>query len=110
MKYIYIAGPYTSDPEAHTANTIKAGQRLITMGYIPFVPHLYHFWHKQIPGSYEQWMELDFAWLRRCDAMIRLFGISDGADREVQVARDIGMPVFCGIADFITNAPTMKIT
>jgi len=38
-----------------------------------------------------QW---DFAWLRRCDAILRLPGHSPGADREMAAAAEQGIPAF----------------
>ncbi len=97
MSTVYVAGPYSSDPETHTRTAIEAGQRIADAGAVPFVPHLYHFWHQQIPGGYEQWMRLDLAWLSKCDALVRLPGESPGADREVAEAERLGLPVFLGI-------------
>ena len=44
--------------------------------------------------DYEEWMAIDFEMVRRSDAVFRLPGISDGAEREVALADDLGLPVF----------------
>lgn len=102
MKYIYIAAPYTKgDPAENTRKAISAGDKLLSMGYCPFIPHLSHYWHLQHPNHYETWMEYDFAWLDKCDALVRLNGYSPGADREVAHAEKSGKPVFMGLSEFI---------
>lgn len=100
---VYIAGPYTAptpeEVEAKVHNAIDTGSALVAEGFIPFVPHLYHFWHARQEHHYEVWMELDFAWLPACDALLRLPGTSPGADREVKLAVDLKIPVFHSITD-----------
>ena len=39
------------------------------------------------------------AFLRRCDAVLRLPGKSPGADKEVKEAQALDMPVYFGIED-----------
>lgn len=76
------------------------------MGLIPFVPHLYHFWDKQFPHSYQYWTALDIAWLQKCDALYRIPGESKGADGEVKLMRYLGKPVFTSIHDLQDYAST----
>lgn len=91
---VYVAGPYTSDPEACTAEAIKVGAQLLDLGFAPFVPHLAHYWHTlHGPRPYEDWMRIDLAWLAAADVVLRLPGHSPGADREVHHARTHGIPV-----------------
>lgn len=59
-------------------------------GLAPYVPHLSHFQDMMFRRDYEEWMALDFAWIERCDALVRLSGASHGADREVVYAQDLG--------------------
>ena len=102
MTYVYIAGPYTGgDSVVNVRAAVEAGQAVLAAGFIPFVPHLYHLWHTIKPGNYEQWMRLDFAWLERCDVLIRLPGNSPGADREVARAKELGIPVYYGLDAFL---------
>lgn len=86
---IYVAGPYSSDPEANVKVALKAGDALLKKGCIPYVPHLTHHWHRESPKSYEQWMEMGEAVLKRCDGLLRLPGDSPGADREVALAHKL---------------------
>jgi len=90
-EYVYVAGPYTSDPEGNTRRMIAIGQLLVKAGCTPFIPHLYHYWDAQIPGSYEQWMALCLAWLERCTIFTRDEGDSPGADREEARAQQLAL-------------------
>lgn len=47
------------------------------------------------------WLRVDFEYVRRCDALLRLPGESVGADAEVSEALRIGVPVFYSIDDLI---------
>jgi nucleoside 2-deoxyribosyltransferase len=100
-RYVYIAGPYTRPNPNHNVHaTIKVADEVLAMGFIPYVPHLSHFWDTMSPHHYEDWMQLDFAWIARCDVLIRLPGESSGADREVEHAKRLEIPVFYGLEAF----------
>lgn len=92
---VFVSGPYTKpDPENNVLKAIEVADTLIEIGAIPYVPHLYHFWHQHKPHPYEYWMELDAKWLRICDAVFRMSGESEGADQEVELAVSLGLPIF----------------
>lgn len=108
---IYIAGPYTQgDTEVNVRNAYEAANRLADLGFAPFVPHATHFWHMLFPRPYEFWLELDNQFLPCCQAVLRLPGPSSGADKEVALAKSIGIPVFTDIdalaAEFGAKAAT----
>lgn len=94
-KSIYIAGPYTSDPDKNAQNAIDAWQMLKDYGFNPFNPMLNHFMgdHTRTPS---EWLGYDFHWLDRCSSMYTLPGPSYGAyleecigtDRHLKVYRD----------------------
>jgi hypothetical protein len=46
------------------------------------------------PRPYEFWLDLDNQFLPCCAAVLRLPGPSSGADKEVDLARKLGIPVF----------------
>lgn len=91
---VYVAGPLSKDVIGGTAKAMEVGTRLLDDGFAPYVPHLSTFWCIAQPRPYETWMELDFAWIEACDALLRLEGESAGADREVLHAVKLGIPVF----------------
>jgi len=106
---VYIAGPYTSgDTIQNVRNAIEAAQTVVDAGHTPFIPHLFHFWHFLIPGDYEQWMRLDFDWLEQCEVLLRLPGESSGADREVELANVLGIPVFTSLDNLLRHANSIK--
>lgn len=91
---VYIAGPYTGgDVAQNVARAMDVADELLSAGFAPFCPHLSHFLHLHHPHEYETWMDLDMAWLAACDVVLRLPGVSPGADREVAEAHEIGIPV-----------------
>lgn len=101
-KRTYVAGPYTRpDPCVNTHAALLVANQLWEVGFMPFVPHLTHFWHTVTPRPYEFWLEYDTEMLACCDYLVRLPGESAGADREVAFARERGIPVFFGVDAFL---------
>lgn len=95
MKMVYIASPYTiGDTDANVRRQLKASNELMNHGICPVCPLLSHFQHLSFPRPYEDWMEIDIEKLRRCDALLRLPGQSEGADQEVKFAIENGIPLF----------------
>ena len=90
---IYLAGPISSDPLRHTHQAIKLAAELAKMGWLIHVPHVSVLAEMFAPLPYESWMHLDMRGVRRCDALIRLPGESPDADRELELARELGLPV-----------------
>lgn len=101
-KWVYIASPYTGDEESNTAFQIMVADRLVRLGFIPIWPLASHYWNLHYPHDYEYWMYLDFEYIKRCDALLRVGGNSDGADREVEFAKSIGIPVFCTYSELVS--------
>jgi hypothetical protein len=60
------------------------------------------------PRPYEFWLELDNQFLPCCAALLRLPGESSGADKEVQLAQSLGIPVFTEIESLIENFSAQK--
>ncbi len=99
---IYVAGPYTSgDVMTNIGEAIGEADNLLSYGFIPFVPHLTGFWHFLYPHTYNTWMGYDAEWLKECDAVLRIDGVSAGAELEIQMANDLHIPVFYDEATLI---------
>jgi hypothetical protein len=97
---VYVAGPYTNgDPVVNTRAAVEMGEELIALGVLPVIPHLSLLWHFAAPHPVEFWYEYDLAVLARCDALYRMPGRSTGADREVEHALDLGLPVLDSLSD-----------
>lgn len=101
---IYVAGPYTKgDVAVNVRNAYEAANRLADLGFAPFVPHATHFWHLLFPRPYEFWLDLDNQFLPHCEAVLRLPGQSSGADKEVDLAKGLGIPVFTEINEIVAH-------
>lgn len=100
---VYIAGPYSSEPGRHTHNAVKLADCLLSAGYVPFIPHLSHFWHTISPKKYQAWLDYDFEWIPVCDALLRIAGDSPGADAEVEHANANLVPVYFAVPNWDHN-------
>ena len=99
---IYIAGPYSKgDVAINVRSAFKVANFLANLGFAPFVPHSTHFWHMMFPRPYEFWLELDNEFIPCCDALLRLAGDSEGADKEVALAHELGIPTFVAVDDLV---------
>lgn len=97
---IFVSGPLThGDPFHNVHAAVHVAGALVARGFVPFLPHIYPLWDMIAPRPYEDWMRLDLAWLEVCDAVLRLPGFSPGGDREVERARDLGIPVFHSVEE-----------
>lgn len=101
--HVYIAGPYSyvttqtglrPDVEGNTKRAIKWARKLLKLGYLPFVPHLFHYLDFR-QDDWEFWVTTaGYAWIEKCDAVLRIPGYSEGADREELYAESREIPVF----------------
>lgn len=82
--HIYVAGPMYGS--GHVDTNIKAALAvadiILDSGFVPFVPHLFTFWHFRSDKPAADWLRMDKAWLRKCDGMVRINGESPGASLE----------------------------
>lgn len=107
MNKVYIASPYTiGDVEKNVQVQKDMFNQLISLGFIPFAPLWSHFQHKQYPLEYDTWLNWDFQWLKCCDYLLRLPGISSGADKEVQYALKLGIPVYYSLEELVFSEKT----
>lgn len=98
MKYIFIASPYIiGDRQTNVFRALDAANELMDIGFTPYCPLLCHFWQLYRPRDEKQWRGYSLDWLKKCDALLRLPGESEGADREVAEADRLQMPVFLSI-------------
>lgn len=100
--YIYVAGPISKGNQfSNTAAAMEVAHQLLDNGFRPFIPHLFCFMDIVKERSYDEWLQLDLDWLLKCDALLRLQGISPGADKEVEFARHHNIPVYNTVNDLI---------
>lgn len=107
-KRIYLAGPISKgDVAANVKAATKVAAELIAKGFAPLCPQLscfmgYHtedylFDRPQAEAAgikHAEWLESDLPWVAVSDAVLRLPGESAGADEEVAMAEQLGIPVF----------------
>lgn len=99
--WVYIAGPYTKpDPVANTHRALKFATSIRKQNVIPFVPHMTLLWQAVTPQPYDFWLKIGLDYLKRCDALYRLSGESEGSDKEEKFAHQHGIPVFHDLKDF----------
>ncbi|MEU8508346.1 DUF4406 domain-containing protein [Streptomyces brevispora] len=111
---ILVAGPYRSgtgdDParlDAHVRAMNRAALTLFRAGHLPLTGEALALPLVEAAGSagpgdpvfQEIFHPVAERLLARCDAVLRIGGPSDGADRMVAMARDLGLDVYTGIDD-----------
>lgn len=102
MIKVYIASPYTlGDVAVNVKVQMDCANKLMDLGFAPFVPLYSHFQHMAHPRPYEDWIRLDKEWVLACDAVLRLDGKSSGADGEVELAKSNNIPVFYYIEELV---------
>lgn len=111
---ILIAGPYRSgtgdDPELIRLNLRRleeAALPLFRAGHIPVIGEWLALPLLEVAGSTRLgdalWEEIVYPvahrLLTKCDAVLRLEGNSKGADQDVRIAQELGLPVYYRLAD-----------
>lgn len=104
MKRIYVAGPMGPEFDLRSRRVEQAmgiGLQIVRLGFAVYLPHLWH--HADIDGIVpsETWMQCDFRWVESCDAVFRIPGISPGADRECELAREKKIPIFTSLEELL---------
>lgn len=104
---VYVAGPISAPTLIERKVNVLAGiwvcDELLKAGFAPFNPFLSCYWDDLHPGNdYEDWMALDFAFIKVCDAFLKIFP-SPRADREEKYALSLDIPVFNKIEDVISH-------
>ena len=106
--HVFVAGPLGNGDTASLADrnrnvmrALEAADSLLEHGFVPVVPHLSEFWHRVSPKSYDTWLWLSTYQMSRCDFVLRLSGMSKGADHEIAVAHTLDIPVVDSIGELI---------
>ena len=106
-KTVYVAGPISKgNLAANVRQAVEAGLELARLGFAPLVPHAMYCVDSSLGTvlvdaigcpTLEDWHQTGEAWAASADAVLRLPGESEGADREVAAAKLAGVPVFDSI-------------
>jgi hypothetical protein len=95
MRVVYIASSYRHGSQAvNVAVQMNAAHKLMDLGISPITPLLTHFLEIYQQRPEEDWLKADLELVRRSDAVWRIPGESKGADGEVALAKELGIPVF----------------
>lgn len=99
---IYISGPVSKgnwNDNLWAFNNVF--ERLVDLGFAPINPgwSMAYAGHHLIP--HDVWLEIDLPQVARADAVFRITGESDGADRECELARELGIPIFVSTGDLL---------
>ena len=110
---VYIAGPINGSgiQSRNVRRGLQTATALVERGYNPYIPHLTCFWEaaSNVNLTHEQWISLDTEWLVLCDAVLRLEGVSAGADQEVTIANRCGIRVFYSLDTLVAcEKPTKE--
>lgn len=113
MKRVYVAGSYSADSVLEVLDNIRTGIRvsteLLLAGYAPFCPWLDFQFNLQLRDSeklsVKDLQEYSLAWLKVSDCMLVLprSEQSKGTQREIEVALDIGIPIYHSLTDIKEN-------
>ena len=111
---ILIAGPYRSgtndDPELMQENLNKLESMALPLfrkGHIPMIGEWAALPLIRLAGSTKPgdaaWEEIQYPvahrLLEKCDAVLRIEGLSKGADEDVRVAKEKGLKVYYNLED-----------
>ncbi len=117
MFKVYIAGPITAktvdEERGNVERALDIADKLVAHDMAVYLPHISWFTDQQAkkkglrPLGYF-YLNQDIEWLVLCDAVFRMKGDSLGADKEVKIAREKGIPVYTMIDSIITDGKSKK--
>lgn len=100
---VYIASPYTNGWQAdNVRRQLEAKHILLDNNFVPFAPLENHFSEIYRHRAEGEWFNWDLEWLSVCHILVRIKVtdnennevVSTGADKEVVVAKNLGIPVY----------------
>lgn len=103
---VYIAGPVSlGNWMENLRKALDAGELIAQAGFLPLVPHTSMMWEFAHPGHpYQFWLyRITLPLIKVCDYLVRIPGLSSGADKEVEFAKEIGIGVYYSVEEFITE-------
>lgn len=96
----------SGNPYGNIHRGLDVGATLMERGYAPYLPQLTAvFEMAKGMRTRDEWLALDKAFLLACDCLLRLDGVSPGADQEVTWAREAGIPCFYSLDTLMASMP-----
>lgn len=100
INYVYISGPITvGGPVKNTRKAIDIAEAILSMGLVPYVPHLNLLWEICYPKDALEYIAMDLKWVEKCDCVYRIKGESKGGDMECAHAKELGIPVIYSLEE-----------
>jgi hypothetical protein len=96
MKKVFVCSPYHGDTKKNTEKAVFAAKILSESGHMPVVPHLYFPNFLDDNDQYERirGIELGIELMKECNLVWLLSpNITPGMEYELEVAKEIGIPV-----------------
>lgn len=108
---VFVSGPLSLGDRKYNCQTaVDVGKYLVSRGYSVYVPHLWNDHDGDDSLGYENWLEVDMSFIHACNAVLRIMGVSLGADKECYLAEELGKPVFYTTKELLIKLPpTMQI-
>lgn len=107
---VYIASPYA---KGNTTINVKRQHdvydQLLDIGFYPIMPLLNHYHDLIHPRHSEDRMRIDFESVKMSHIVLRLPGESPGADREVELAKKLGILVVYSIEELLEKMSIQHI-
>lgn len=109
MKRVYVAGPYSGPDVITVLGNIKRGietsTQILNKGFAVFCPWLDWQFGIQTNLTKEQYQRNSIAWLEVSDAVVLVEGWknSEGTMKEIELAEQLGIPVFKDINLFLNK-------
>jgi hypothetical protein len=102
---VYVSGPLTIGDQLINAREMAVNAtEVYRAGFIPINP-INPTWHMVTPLGYMEWIEIDLSLVEVADAVLRVTGVSCGADMETAHALTHGIPVFHSLSALLAGAP-----
>ncbi len=110
MLKVFISGPIDTPPpgdqKQYIEKAMKAAYELSERGFAVYLPHAMWFVDRYAEGM--RWQPLgrrnmpqSTEWLKLCDMILRIPGVSYGALREEEIARECKIPIYTSVEDLI---------
>lgn len=115
LKRIFIAGAYNASNIINALDNMRRGQQLaynvIKAGYSPFCPFFDYHFSLIGPMTIEEYYKYSCNFLEICDAVIVVnegYEHSVGTQKELEIARSLGIPIFFKLDDLIEHDVIMS--
>lgn len=95
MKKIFIGSALRGDQEANKHRAVGYCRKAAEKGYLPIAPHIIftQFLDEDDESEREKGIEMGLELLRTCDEVVFFGDITEGMQRELNLARELGLPV-----------------